>query len=271
MKKNRQWSLLFLAVFAVSAILACTSGMKHISFSITDEDLAIMDAYGDTASLLDNIERSLDRSLRMEKKEQVLRLSHHIYGSTPGDRRAALALTRSAYLVADVASSDEKQVAAARIGVAAAQAAGALVDSPEASYYFALNLGLVMRQQGLAALAKLDDLKQALDQCQSQTGLDYGGPQRVLGMLYLKAPPWPQGMGDIDAALELLQTAVQAYPRFPQNHIFYAEALFSEGMLEEAKHQLISAAGDLNPEKWGPDYILIWQNQINVLMEQIEQ
>ena len=52
------------------------------------------------------------------------------------------------------------------------------------------------------------------------------GPYRVLGMVYLKAPPWPRGIGDGDKALELLQEAVRRSPEYPLNRIFYARALW---------------------------------------------
>ena len=267
-----QW---LLVCFCACGIMACAGGVKNTPFSITgpitDQDRALIAVQEDTAGFLAYIEEYSNRTQTREKKNQLLRLSHYAYTSAEGGRRAALALAHSAFLVADVEADAQKQTEIAEVGAQAALDAGASALSPEASYYYALNLGLVMRHKGLAALAKLDDLKRALDHCQDQTSLDYGGPGRVLGMLYLKAPAWPQGIGDIDAALELLQAVAQEYPDFPQNRMFYAEALYGEGLLDKARDQLTKASNDVTPEKWGPDYFLIWKKEIDTLLTKINQ
>ena len=268
----RKWRCrcLFLLInFGACWIIACAGGVKNTPVPITDQDRTLIAGQEDITDLLAYIEKFSTRPQTREKKNQLLRLSHYAYSSAEGGRRAALALAHSAFLVADVEAAAQSQTETAEVGAQAALDAGALAQSPEASYYYALNLGLVMRRKGLAALAKLDDLKKALDHCQDLTALDYGGPQRVLGMLYLKAPAWPQGIGDIDAALELLQFVAQEYPDFPQNRMFYAEALYGEGLLDEAKDQLVKASNDVTLDNWGPDYFLIWKHEINALLTKI--
>ena len=270
----RKWLYRCLLInFGACWIIACAGGVKNrpvpTTGPITDQDRALIAGQEDITDLLAYIEKFSTRRQTRERKNQLLRLSHYAYSSAEGGRRAALAMAHSAFLVADVEADAQKQTETAEVGAQAALHAGAMAQSPEASYYYALNLGLVMRHKGLAALAKLDDLKKALDHCQDQTALDYGGPQRVLGMLYLKAPAWPQGIGDIDAALELLQFVAQEYPDFPQNRMFYAEALYGEGLLDEAKDQLSKASNDVTLDKWGPDYFLIWKKEINALLSKI--
>jgi len=71
--------------------------------------------------------------------------------------------------------------------------------------------------------------------------LECGGPQRVLGMLYLRAPAWPQGIGDPETALELLAEAARKYPQHPLNRQFYAEALLTLQQPEQAAVELREA------------------------------
>ncbi len=94
-------------------------------------------------------------------------------------------------------------------------------------YYLALNLGIAVRRHAALAMKNLERLAYELKQAQ-RLAIDEerGGPLRVLGMLYLMAPPWPQGIGDGDLALELLAEAVRRYSDHPLNHAFYAQALW---------------------------------------------
>ena len=85
-------------------------------------------------------------------------------------------------------------------------------------------------------------------------GIDDGGPLRLLGALYLKAPAWPNGIGDLDKALELLEKAVKDYPAHPINHLFYAQALWAEGeepALGQAKAEFELGGKLLAEGNWG--------------------
>jgi tetratricopeptide (TPR) repeat protein len=258
-------------IFSLILLLcaSCTTGTNGSQYAFLDSNQDIVDSQQSTAATLKVIDRFSDRCQSREKKAEILRLSYHLYSTGQGGEMSAMALAKSAFLAADIESSQEKRLAMATIGSEAAISAGALEDSPEASYYYALNLGLILQIKGLAALSKLDDLKRALEHCQKDTTLDFGGPQRVLGMLYLKAPAWPRGFGDLDYALELLGEAVRSHPDFPQNHLFFAEALLSEGLLTDAKSQLMLASHDLNSQKWGVDYTVLWDKEINSLLKKI--
>ena len=72
-------------------------------------------------------------------------------------------------------------------------------------------------------------------------------------MVYLKAPPWPGGIGDGDKALELLQEAVRKGPDYPMNHVFYARALWEvegEDAHGEIAANLEEALRLMNGERW---------------------
>lgn len=97
-------------------------------------------------------------------------------------------------------------------------------------YYLATNLGLVVREHITLAMENLDRLEAEMKKAVALSpDIDDGGPLRLLGALYLKAPAWPNGIGDRDKALELLGKAVKEHPGHPLNHLFYAQALWDEG------------------------------------------
>jgi len=96
-------------------------------------------------------------------------------------------------------------------------------------YYLAANLGLAIRDHITLALGNLDRLESEMKHAVALSpDIDDGGPLRLLGALYLKAPAWPNGIGDLDKALDLLKTAVTKHPNHPLNHLFYAQALWAE-------------------------------------------
>lgn len=102
-------------------------------------------------------------------------------------------------------------------------------DNGAVHYYLAANLGLSVRDHMTIAVANLGRLENEMKQAVALSpDIDDGGPLRLLGALYLKAPAWPAGIGDIDKALELLEKAVNNHPKHPLNHLFYAQALWQD-------------------------------------------
>lgn len=146
-------------------------------------------------------------------------------------RRSSLGSRLCLYL-AERETNQEKREKLAAEGVSFAETALAQGGSSdgEVHYYLAANLGLAVRAHITLAMQNLgrleDEMKRALA---LSPDIDDGGPLRLLGALYLKAPAWPKGIGDSDKALELLKKAVTEHPGHPLNHLFYAQALWSEG------------------------------------------
>ncbi|HEV2701766.1 MAG TPA: tetratricopeptide repeat protein [Steroidobacteraceae bacterium] len=70
-------------------------------------------------------------------------------------------------------------------------------------------------KQMLANLAKAEALDAALD---------HAGPARLTAVVLLRAPPWPLGPGDVDAAKAAAQRAVQRDPGYPPNLITLGQA-----------------------------------------------
>jgi tetratricopeptide (TPR) repeat protein len=80
------------------------------------------------------------------------------------------------------------------------------------------------------------------DAAERAAGIDesyfYGGPWRVLGRLYHKAPGFPFSIGSTRKAIECLEKAVNLGPRFFLNHLFIAEAYISNREKAKAKEHL---------------------------------
>lgn len=92
-------------------------------------------------------------------------------------------------------------------------------------YWLALAVGLQAREVRITAddgLKKMvAGLQRAIDK---DPGYDDAGPHRVMALVLIRAPGWPVGPGDPDAALEQAKKAVALKPGFPPNHFALGEA-----------------------------------------------
>lgn len=174
----------------------------------------------------------------------------------PALTRSALG-SRVALLLAERATVPDRRDQLAAEGVRSAEQALAQGADGDGAvhYYLAANLGLAVREHPTQAAANLARLEREMQRAVAlNPGLDDGGPLRLLGMLYLKAPPWPTGIGDGDKALELLERAARQYPGHPLNHLFHAEALWEvEGGKAAARVRAELAQGhaSLRRGDWG--------------------
>ncbi len=212
----------------------------------------------------------LHRKQTLEVKKTLMRQAYLLYQENPENRMAALNALRSLFLVVDVIEDKKSSYYLSGKGLKISLKAGAGID-PEVSYYHALFLGMVIREKGLMALGRLKEVVKMLEVARSKPELDFGGPLRVSGMLYLKAPPWPQGIGDLDKSLDALQKAVEKFPEFPQNKIFLAEAFIEDEDTEKAKGLLNEVEKELKITLWGKDYCSIWKKYIKNLRKKINQ
>jgi hypothetical protein len=109
----------------------------------------------------------------------------------------------------------------------ARQAAANAGIRAEARYWEGMCLGNAVRHNAFTAVKSLPKLERTLTEAiEGAPDVDDGGPLRVMGMLYIKAPAWPQGIGDVDRGLELLDEAVDQHPDHPLNHLFLAMGLW---------------------------------------------
>jgi hypothetical protein len=131
-------------------------------------------------------------------------------------------------------------------------------------YSLALNIGLELEHASIAnASLILQSFMNTLEKViELDSTIDEGGALRILGALYLKAPPWPTGPGDLDKALDLLERAVAEHPEHPLNHLFMAEAQLEDENPEEAHASVELASSLLDPDKyfWRADR---WRKRLN--------
>jgi tetratricopeptide (TPR) repeat protein len=119
-------------------------------------------------------------------------------------------------------------------------------------YTYALNLGLdVQNGPAVAAPTKLKRLVKALKRLAREAPeTDQGGPLRMLGAIYLKAPAWPLSCGDQDEARTVLEKASEEYPGHPLNHLFLAETLMAFEEYDGARTELETARSLMDPAKY---------------------
>lgn len=125
-------------------------------------------------------------------------------------------------------------------------------ENAQAAYVHAVLAGQKMRLTGMTeALRLLGEEITLLKAAQAVPDEEQGGPLRLLGFIYLKAPAWPAGPGDLDKSLELLSAAVSRYPSHPLNHLFLAAALNEDGDSEAAAAEISRGLQLADEHLWG--------------------
>jgi hypothetical protein len=132
---------------------------------------------------------------------------------------------------ADAERIDHTQDGSARAQLLAAATASArqcLAQAPNDApcpYAQAQVLGLTAREHPLEAPSLLKQMLASLTKAEAlDAALDHAGPARLSAVVLLRAPPWPLGPGDVDAATAAAQRAVKRDPGYPPNLIALAQA-----------------------------------------------
>lgn len=109
-------------------------------------------------------------------------------------------------------------------------------DTPECAYRLALAVGQQARERPATAH---DGLKVMIDLLErvaaTAPDLDAAGPDRILALVRLRAPGWPAGPGDPEAALDSARRAVARAGAYPPNQMVLGEALGANGRSAEAR------------------------------------
>lgn len=189
-------------------------------------------------------------------------------------RRSALGSHLCLHLAEREPDAKKREKLAAE-GVRLAEAALALGDDKDGPlhYYLATNLGLAVRDHLTLAAENLPRLESELKRAVALSpDIDDGGPLRVLGLLYLKAPPWPSGIGDTDKSLELLKRAVDRFPGHPLNHLFYAQALWNNdgnSAASQAESEMETGLKLLQDGEWGYNKAP-WEREFAAFQEEMD-
>ena len=113
-------------------------------------------------------------------------------------------------------------------------------NSLEANFWLSVNYGSYGQEKGIMqSLALITPIKTAAERViELDESYFYGGPWRVLGRLYHKAPGFPFSVGSNKKAIECLEKAVELGPRFFLNHLFLAEVYISNRDKAKAREHL---------------------------------
>jgi tetratricopeptide (TPR) repeat protein len=108
--------------------------------------------------------------------------------------------------------------------------------SAACAYRLAIALGEQARERTATARDALGRMVALLREAiAADPRLDEAGPHRVLALVLLRAPAWPLGPGDPEAALQEARAAAALFPDSPENQLVLGEALGKNGGPDEAR------------------------------------
>ncbi len=197
--------------------------------------------------------------------ENVLRLS-------PNSDLANYLATRAAYWLIEFGGDGLDRAHLAELGYEYAQAAEK-VDGSKPSYPFfeGVHLGYKMRESIRPQLINLRKVRDYFQRAlQLDADYDEGAPMRAMGILLIKSPPWPTGVGDNEEGVKYLQKSCQRFPFYPANHLYLAEGLYNLGSYDEALHAIDRTIDILKEIDWGVPGA-VWVKQAMDLRAKIEK
>lgn len=132
-------------------------------------------------------------------------------------------------------------------------------NSVESNFWLAANYGSYGQEKGIMqSLSLIKPIKETAEKVlESDENYFYGGPHRILGRLYHKAPGFPISVGNTKNAIKHLEKAVEIAPKFFLNRLFLAEAYISNRDKTKAREQLnfiIETPANKNHEGEDEDY-----------------
>ncbi len=134
---------------------------------------------------------------------------------------------------------------------AAKRAIELAADRVEGHYYLA-------QLHGFSALLQKGETRPLLQSFVSESEaaikidekFDNGGPLRIIGVLYARAPKEPVSVGDPEKAVQYMKRAVAAAADYPPNQFFLAEAYIADERYSDAEASLATARKLLADKKW---------------------
>lgn len=137
-------------------------------------------------------------------------------------------------------------------GIEAGRKAVALSpDRVEGHYYLAQLVGFQAKvQKGESKERVAEMLKEGERAEQIDAKFDHGGPSRMLGAIYAKAPAPPLSVGDPEKAVKYLSKAVELDGEFPANTLYLASAQVADERYQDAEKSLAKARQLMEGSKW---------------------
>ena len=119
-----------------------------------------------------------------------------------------------------------------------------------AHYLYAYLTGLEAENDPLRGLELVPVIeREALLASDLNPAIDHGGPHRMLGELYLRAPAFPVSIGDSARAVDHYRLAVDQDPEFFENRLGLAEALLAEEEPGKACFELKKILSEMPPNR----------------------
>lgn len=230
----------------------------------------------DPLSMLPPVEGALVRGDALyqspRSSNRVQQAALHYEAAAQQPEQAAEALWKAARAYAWLgqygADASQREGAIARGINLARRAIDADPQQAPAHYYLAVALGLFSDLR--AAMNHLPEMAEAAQRAaELDPAIDGGGPYRLLGALYGKAPEPPISLGDEERGLDYLHQAVKLAPNNPENYFRLAELLAAMGDDAEAKRHLQQALF-LQDDDADPTETLAWQTQARKLWDKLK-
>jgi hypothetical protein len=195
--------------------------------------------------------------------EKVYLAARTRFNTETNNPEAAWRFARACFDWADFVPTDAKRAAVAGEGISASlNVLETSSNSVPGHYYLAMNLGQLARTKSLGALKIVGQMEAEFKTVlRLDSGFDFAGPDRGLGMLYLETPGWPVSLGGKSKARQHLQQAVKLSPGYPENHLNLIEAHLKWGdkkaaaaALKALDETLPDARKKLTGDEWAPDW-----------------
>ncbi len=163
--------------------------------------------------------------------EQSLVAARQSFLQAPTNATLAWQCGRACFDRAEFATNSAERALLAGQGIAACRRAVTLApNSAAAHHYLAMNLGQLARTKLLGALKLVTEMEAEFKAARRlDEHLDFAGPDRSLGLLYLEAPGWPTSVGSRTKARQHLRRAAELAPQYPENRLTLLEAYLRWG------------------------------------------
>ena len=186
----------------------------------------------------------------------------------PHHEGAAWRAARALFFLSFQAVPEERAALSARC-MDVAKLATSQGKHAESFYYAALCMGSRARARNLEGLELLPEMVEAGQAARRiNPRIMQGGPDRLLGGIYLRAPAWPTSVGDLDEALAHLTTAIELAPDWPENHLLFAEALIADDRGDEAR-EVFMRAEVLMKRAEVRGWLPFWETDVRKLKKQL--
>jgi hypothetical protein len=219
-----------------------------------------------------------DDAMFAHRAELAFNQAQAKYQSQMDDPVADWEFARACYDWADWATNKAQRAAIAREGIAACHQSLLFTNSAAGHYYMAMNMGQLARSETLGALKLVRQMEsEFLIAAGLDSGADFAGSERGLGLLYRDAPGWPMSIGNRARARNYLENAVTLASNYPENVLNLAESQLKWGEKAEARKELAAldalwptAQKAFTGPAWESSWI-DWTKRRDVLREKLRQ